>query len=143
MTKLWISTALAAALAAGGCTSMPAPAPAPAPLIAPAPAPAPAPAAAQADAGERLEALFKESDEANLRRNPIEALLRGDLRYATEFGDYVTPAYFEAERAAAARDLEQLRAINRSALNPTQQIAYDVFRWQAEQSLKSNSPDIL
>jgi uncharacterized protein (DUF885 family) len=136
MIRLWIGTALAA-LAAGGFASTPAPAPL---VVA---APATAPAATQADAGARLEALFKESDEANLRRNPIEALLRGDLRYAGEFGDYVTPAYFEAEREAAARDLERLQAIDRSSLNPTQQIAYDVFRWQAEQSLKSYSPEIL
>jgi uncharacterized protein (DUF885 family) len=87
--------------------------------------------------------LFKESDEATLRRSPLEALLRGDLRYATQFGDYVTPAYFAAEREAAIRDFEQLRAIDRAALDPTQQIAYDVFRWQAEQSLKNNSPEIL
>ncbi len=132
MTKLWLASALAAVAA---CTSNPAPAPL---VIA-----EPAPAAVQTDAGERLAALFKESDEATLRRNPIEALLRGDLRYAREFGDYVTPAYFEAERQAAASDLERLRAIDRNALGPTQQIAYDVFRWQAEQSLKSYSPEIL
>jgi uncharacterized protein (DUF885 family) len=138
MTKLWIATGLAA-VAASGCASSP---PA-APLVAAVPPPTPVPAASQADAGEQLEALFKESDEANLRRNPIEALLRGDLRYAGEFGDYVTPAYFDAERQATARDLERLRAIDRSALDPTQQIAYDVFRWQAEQALKSYSPDIL
>ena len=98
--------------------------------------------AATADSA-RLAALFKESDEASLLRNPIEALFRGDLRYAGQFGDYVTPAYWAAERAAAESDLARLREIDRSKLNATDQLAYDVFRWQTERTLKSLSPEIL
>lgn len=39
----------------------------------------------------RLQALFAASDEASLKRNPIQGLFRGDLRYADQFGDYVEP----------------------------------------------------
>src|SRR5262245_24285780 len=51
--------------------------------------PAPATAAAES-AHDRLFRLFKESDEANLKRNPINALFRGDLRYADRLGDNIT-----------------------------------------------------
>jgi uncharacterized protein (DUF885 family) len=91
----------------------------------------------------RLAALFKESDEALLRRNPIEALVRGDLRYAPQFGDYVTPAYFAAERAATQSELARLNQIDRSKLNATDQLAYDVFKSQTERALKGLSPEIM
>ena len=57
---------------------------------------------ARADAAAALTALFSERDEATLRRNPVSALVRGDMRYAGEFGDYVSPAFFQAARRAAA-----------------------------------------
>ena len=117
-------------------------------LIAAAPAPAQpaaAPAALAAQSGEsaRLAAFFKQSDEDSLRRNPLSALLRGDLRYATQFGDYVTLAYFAAEKQAAERELRALRSIDRAALSPQDQIAYDVFKWQTERALKGLSPEML
>ena len=108
-----------------------------------APAPAAAPAASQASASEQLHALFKQSDEDSLRRNPLNALFRGDLRYADQLGDGITDAYYNAERAAGEKELAQLTAIDRSALNPTDQIAYDVFRWQTEMGLRALAPDML
>jgi uncharacterized protein (DUF885 family) len=99
-------------------------------------APAPVPA-------EQLKMLFADSDEASLKRNPISALFRGDLRYADRMGDFITPAYFKAERAAAVADLKGLKAINRASLGATDQIAYDVFKWQTELTLKGLSPKIL
>ena len=106
--------------------------------------PAPAAAAAtQASASERLNALFRESDEANLRRNPINALFRGDLRYADRLGDYVSDAYFAAERTAAEQELAALAAIDRAELNATDRLAYDVFRFQREDELIDLQPDML
>jgi uncharacterized protein (DUF885 family) len=84
----------------------------------------------------RLFALFTASDEAELKRNPIEALSRGDLRYADQLGDPFSDAHFAAERAAAASDLVALRAIDRSKLDPTDQLAYDSFEWQTRESLR-------
>jgi hypothetical protein len=49
------------------------------PAMAQAPAPTAAPSAQQS-AHERLFQLFKDSDEASLKRNPIQALFRGDMR---------------------------------------------------------------
>jgi len=101
-----------------------------------------APAAATAEA-EKLKRLFHESDEANLRRNPIGAIFRGDLRYADRLGDFITDEYFKAERAAAQADLAALRTINRSKLSETDRIAYDVFEWQTLDSLKNLEPGML
>ncbi|MCZ4342158.1 DUF885 domain-containing protein [Sphingomonadaceae bacterium G21617-S1] len=98
-------------------------------------------AAGQADA--RLLKLFADSDEASLRRNPINAIYRGDMRFADRLGDYVTNRYFAEERAAARADLTALKRIERAKLTPTDQIAYDVFRWQTQLSLKSLSPELL
>ena len=64
------------------------------------PAPAPS-AAAQASAHDRLFQLFKDSDEASLRRNPLQALYRGDQRYADRLGDLFSDAHYQAEKAAA------------------------------------------
>lgn len=90
-----------------------------------------------------LTRLFHDSDEASLRRNPIDAMERGDLRFADRLGDLVTDAYFEAERDAARADLDALRRIDRSKLNPTDKIAYDVFKWQRATDLKGYSPGLL
>ena len=59
-----------------------------------------APSSAAQGPHERLLALFAASDEATLERNPVQALVRNDLRYAARFGDYISDAYFAAEKAA-------------------------------------------
>src|SRR5690348_3934203 len=85
--------------------------------------PAPAPAAEQAALHERLFQLFKESDEASLKRNPIQALLRGDMRYADRLGDLFSDVHFQGEKAAAEHDLAALHAIPRDQLAPSDQLA--------------------
>jgi uncharacterized protein (DUF885 family) len=111
-----------------------------APSFAQSSASVPKPAVTQ---GEKLKKLFFESDEANLKRNPISAMFRGDPRYADQLGDFITPAYFNAERAVGKADLKALMAIDRNALNATDKIAYDVFKWQTELGLRGLSPQIL
>lgn len=94
-------------------------------------------------AGEQLKRIFAESDEANLVRNPLFALFRGDMRYADRFGDYISKDYYDAERRAGELDLKKLAAIDRSALNATDKIAYDVFATQTKLTLRGYAPDIL
>ncbi|BAK65497.1 conserved hypothetical protein [Sphingobium sp. SYK-6] len=103
---------------------------------------APATQSAQSE-DQRLFALFAASDEANLKRNPINAIFRGDLRYADRLGDYLTDAYIDAERKAAEQDLAALKAIDRSRLTAQNQIAYDVFEWQTDEALRGLRPEIL
>ena len=78
---------------------------------------APAPAAPVESAHDRLFQLFKQSDEDSLKRNPIQGVFRGDLRYADQFGDYITDEYFAKEKAATEAELAELRSIDRAALN--------------------------
>jgi uncharacterized protein (DUF885 family) len=104
---------------------------------------APAAASARESASARLHRLFRESDEANLRRNPIAAMFRGDFRYADRLGDYISDEYYAAERAAAEQELAALAAIDRDALNPTDRLAYDVFEYQREDDLADLQPELL
>ena len=105
--------------------------------------PTAAPTAAQAVLHERLFQLFKESDEASLKRNPIQALLRGDLRYADRLGDLFSDAHFQGEKAAAEHDLAALRAIPRDQLAASDQLAYDVFEFQTKDTLRGLQPQLL
>ena len=92
---------------------------------------------------DALFALFKASDEASLKLNPLSALFRGDMRYADQFGDMISDNYFSASRAAAASDLAALEAIDRSALSSTDQIAYDTFAFNVKDALTQLDPTLL
>ncbi|MCD2323187.1 DUF885 domain-containing protein [Sphingomonas sp. IC-56] len=102
-----------------------------------------APVASQADASAALHALFKQSDEDSLRRNPLNALFRGDMRYADQLGDMISDAYYDAERAAGEKDLAALGRIDRAVLSATDQLAYDIFKWQTQLGLRALSPELL
>lgn len=94
-------------------------------------------------AHDALFALFAESDERNLKLNPLNALFRGDMRYADRLGDFLTPEYNEAGRADAQLNLDLLARIDRAALSPTDRIAYDVFEYNQEEALKGLTPEII
>jgi uncharacterized protein (DUF885 family) len=112
-------------------------------LAAPAVAQTSAPAAAaQGSEDAKLLALFKASDEAGMKRNPIQGLFRGDMRYADRLGDYCSDQYFSAEKAAQREDLAALARIDRSKLTETNKIAYDVFKYQGEQGMRGYEPAI-
>ncbi len=107
-------------------------------------APAAAPAAAPVDAEhDKLFALFAAADEAQLKRNPLSALFRGDMRYADRLGDFLTDALNDESRNAATSELADLRKLDRAKLSATDKIAYDVFAWNREQTLKGLTPEIL
>ncbi len=126
-----IAIALAAGLLAGCASSSPSE-----------PAATAAATAPRATSSQTLAALFRDSDEASLRRNPIQATARGDLRYADRVGDFFSDAYYEGEREAARADLAALAAIDRSALSADERVAYDVFKWQRGMDLKGLEGEI-
>ncbi len=100
-------------------------------------------AAAPASPHDQLSRLFRDSDEASLRRNPLSALFRGDLRYADQLGDNITDAYFAGDRDAATADLAALARIDRGALDATDQLAYDVFKYTNQEALRSLTPEMI
>ncbi len=103
----------------------------------------PAKASTAATPAAQLKALFATSDEANLKRNPLNAIFRGDMRYADQFGDYITDAYLAAEKQAAIDDLAGLAKINRASLSASDRVSYDVYKWQRTTDLKGFAPAIL
>ncbi|WP_298670624.1 DUF885 family protein [uncultured Sphingomonas sp.] len=105
------------------------------------PPPAPLPGDGPEDAA--LKKLFHDSDEASLRRNPVNGIFRGDLRYAAHLGNYLTDAYYDAEKKADEDDLAALKRIDRAKLTHVDQIAYDVFENQTDVVLRGYAPDIL
>jgi uncharacterized protein (DUF885 family) len=126
MMRMFLPALLLAALAAGPASAQPA-----------------QPVAAQSDHAAQLRALFAASDEAMLSRNPIQALFRGDMRYADQFGDYISDAYVERERQAALNDLAALARIDRSALGRDDRVSYDIFKFQRTQDLKGYEPELV
>ena len=92
---------------------------------------------------QKLSALFAADDEASLQRNPLNAMFRGDMRYADRFGDFISDAYFANERKAAEANLEALKGIDRDRLNATDKIAYDVFKQNQTDALKGLSKEIM
>ena len=129
-----LSSLALAALALASCTTPPVAAPTAVALPA---------ATSQSEAHDVLFALFKASDEASLKLNPLEALFRGDMRYADRFGDMISDDYFAALRAAMVRDLAALQAIDRASLSPTDQIAYDTFAYGTKDALARLDPALL
>jgi uncharacterized protein (DUF885 family) len=114
-------------------------------ITAPASAQSSRPTAAppQASAHDRLFDLFKHSDEASLERNPLQALYRGDLRFADRIGDLYSDAHFQAEKAAAERDLAALHEIPSAGLSEVDRLAYDTFEFQTKDRLRELSPELL
>ncbi len=98
---------------------------------------------AAATESQRLAALFAADDEASLKRNPLNAMFRGDMRYADRFGDYISDAYFDNERSAAQANLDGLKTIDRAKLNDTDKIAYDVYKQSQLDALKGLSKEIM
>ena len=115
----------------------------PVPLMAQAAPAAAAPLPGEGAEDAKLKALFAASDEASLKRNPLQALFRGDLRYADRIGDLLTDANTAAAKQATQDDLAALMKIDRAKLTPVNQLAYDVFRFNAETDLKSFTPEMV
>ncbi|QNE33373.1 DUF885 domain-containing protein [Sphingomonas sp. NBWT7] len=100
------------------------------------------PAAPTNAEGAKLRKIFADSDEASLKRNPLNAIFRGDLRYADRLSPYLTPEYDAAERQALVDNLAALGTIDRAKLSPVDQIAYDVFKTDNERELRGYAPTI-
>lgn len=105
------------------------------------PPPVPLPGDGPEDA--RLKRLFYDADERDLKLRPLEALYRGDLRYADRIGEMLTDASEEHARRNIEADLAALARIDRARLTPVDQIAHDVFRHDKEVALRGYQPAIL
>ncbi len=93
-------------------------------------------AAAQAqDATTQLHALFKADWEFHLKEDPLMATRLGVHQYNDRLPS-VAPEDFERRARQEALFLEQLEAIDRSALSPEDQVNYDIFKWNKATALE-------
>ncbi len=91
---------------------------------------------------DKLFALFAESDARNLEINPLGRLFRGDDKDADRLGDFLTDSNFYANRLDTQLNLALLAQIDRSQLDATDQLAYDVFKYQQESALRGQTDEI-
>ncbi len=89
-----------------------------------------------------LPKLFAESDDGSQKRHPLDALARGDLRFADQVGDLFSDAATEVDYQAARMDMYRLGCINRALLAPTDQIAYDAFKWQTDIAIRGKTAEM-
>ena len=93
---------------------------------------------AQVDAAEALHALFDEHFERQLEMNPLRATSIGDYRYNDRLANSFSPEYRAAEQAMDEEFLARLLEIDREQLGYQDQLSYDIFRLNREQSLDGN-----
>lgn len=94
------------------------------------------PAIAQAgDDAARLRALLEESATADDRLDPMSATRKGKAADGPLFVDPLSDFYADALRSQKMRERTALSTINRAALTPVDQIAYDVFAYRTGQTL--------
>ncbi len=95
-------------------------------------------AAVEVDTGEALHALFEEHFERNLEMNPLSATFIGDYRYNDRMANANGPEYRAAATAMDEEFLARLLEIDREQLGYQDQLSYDLFRINREQSLEGN-----
>ena len=91
---------------------------------------------------ERLYALFAKADADELELSPLSAMFRGDFSRADQLGDFYTDELEAKTKQLAENNLATLASIDRGALNATDQLAYDVFKLNIEETLSEYEPEI-
>ncbi len=90
------------------------------------------------DSGAVLHALFDEHFERNLEMNPLSATFIGDYRYNDRMANSNSAEYRAADEAMDKEFLARLLEIDRTQLNYQDQLSYDLFKINREQSLEGN-----
>ena len=91
-------------------------------------------AAPASDAAARLNAFFAAEWERGLREHPEGASFQGDLRFNDRWSDNSLKAIAESEAEDRAA-LRTLQGFDRAALSPADQLNYDTYLWELQQSI--------
>ena len=83
----------------------------------------------------QFDTLLVQYNEDNLKLNPIEATFQGDKRYNAQLPNYLTQENKGKTRRTLERYRTDLQKIDRSQLDPTQQVSYDVLKWETDIAL--------
>jgi uncharacterized protein (DUF885 family) len=89
-----------------------------------------------ADPTESLHALFDEFFERGLELNPMRASAIGDYRYNDQFANSIGLEHREASHQMDEKFLARLFKIDREQLSRQDQLNYDMFQLNREQSLE-------
>ena len=91
---------------------------------------------------DKLFALFADSDTRALALDPLSRLYRGDEEGVDRLGDELTDADFLAGRTDIQLNLALLAQIDRTKLDTTDQLAYDVFQYTQTRALAGMSDEM-
>jgi len=97
-----------------------------------------APESTETTPSATLSALFAEHFERNLELNPLTATFIGDYRYNDRLANTNSPEYRAASTAMDEEYLQRLLEIDREQLDFQDQLSYDMFRINREQSLEGD-----
>lgn len=86
--------------------------------------------------GQRLMDFLSETDQQDLALNPQAAVLRGDLKNASQFGDLISDDYYRAAEALLRAQRRAFAAIDRAQLAGHERVAYDMWQYQAGYALR-------
>lgn len=89
-------------------------------------------------ASAALHALFEDHFERNLELNPLAATFIGDYRYNDRLENTNSPEYRAASTAMDEEFLQRLLEIDRDELGYQDQLSFDLFRINREQSLEGD-----
>jgi uncharacterized protein (DUF885 family) len=93
-------------------------------------------AADAADPVARLNKLYADFWEENLKLNPVTATFAGDPRYNGELPNFLAPDYEQATRAFHQKYLDATRAVGADGLTGQDRLSYDVFTLNRESALE-------
>ena len=90
----------------------------------------------EASPADTLNALFDEHFQRNLELNPLRATFIGDYRYNDRLANSSSPEYIAEAIAMDEAFLARLLEIDREQLDYQEQLSYDLFKINREQSLE-------
>lgn len=82
--------------------------------------------------GKSFDQLLTDYNAARLALNPLEATFIGDDQYNDKLENFLTQDFKDRSRAFYQQYAEALAGIERSALDETQRVSYDVLRWETD-----------
>jgi uncharacterized protein (DUF885 family) len=87
-------------------------------------------------AAARLNTLYAEFWEENLKLNPLTATFAGDPRYNGELPNFLAPEFEQQTRAFEKKYLDRARAIGPAELSGQDRLSYDIFTLNRESALE-------
>src|SRR5687767_9795998 len=93
-------------------------------------------AADTADAVARLNSLYAEFWEENLKLNPLSATFAGDPRYNAELPNFLSKEFEDRSRAFHQKYLDGARAVGPAALTGQARLSYEIFTLNRESALE-------